>query len=162
MLGEVVSALNKNADVFTSVKVREGSKIRTHTFVNSLTSGGDAVAEVITAQFLLTGPTTPVSRGIRIHGTNRVNQLGKRGSGGCIRESNVDMYDLFNYVDVGSPVMIAATKLSPEEVARERKKHNLMEATPEREAPRKDIRTNLMDRTSGPAKKPRNLMDSGN
>lgn len=118
MLGEVVSAVNKHADQFVQIPVTETGKEVVKTFVRSLSSGTDAVAEIVTGTFLITSKETLPSRGIQIHGTNRTNRLGVPGSGGCIRVSNVDVYDLFQYIEVGTPVMIHATK-SPTDIALE-------------------------------------------
>lgn len=116
MLGEVVSATNKYADSFVQIPTFHNGKKNEHTFVRSLTSGTDTVAEIVTGSFLLSGKSTPVERGIQIHGTNRTNRLGVPGSGGCIRVSNVDIYDLFNYLDNDTPVVIHAT-MSPLQIA---------------------------------------------
>ncbi|UDF32595.1 UNVERIFIED_ORG: L,D-transpeptidase (plasmid) [Roseateles sp. XES5] len=42
----------------------------------------------------------------RIHGTNEPWTLGKAVSSGCIRMANDDVIDLFNKVDIGSPVIV--------------------------------------------------------
>ncbi len=41
-----------------------------------------------------------------IHGTNRPDSIGKAASYGCIRMSNRDVIDLYNRVDVGTPVVM--------------------------------------------------------
>jgi len=41
-----------------------------------------------------------------IHGTNRPNSIGTFASYGCIRMYNADIVDLYNRVDVGTPVVI--------------------------------------------------------
>lgn len=116
MLGEVVSASNKHADEFTQITEQDRNKEVTRTFVRSLTSGVDPVAEVVTGAFHLTGKHTSAERGIFIHGTNRTNNLGVPGSGGCIRASNVDIYDLFYYVENETPVMIFSS-LTTEQIS---------------------------------------------
>lgn len=137
VLGEVVSSPMRGVREFARISMRENRVNRKKTFVRSLASGGDAIAEIVTAAFLLTGPTTRSTRGIYIHGTNRTNQLGQPGSGGCIRMSNVDVYDLSKYLEVGklqddemtapggTPVMLHATK-------------NVVEAPKRRTAPETD------------------------
>jgi len=122
MLGEVVSSPTRGVRDFARISVRENGVNKKRTFVRSLSAGGDSAAELVTAEFLLTGPATRSTRGIYIHGTNRTNQLGQPGSGGCIRVSNVDVYDLSKYLEVGklqkdemtvlngTPVMLHATK----------------------------------------------------
>lgn len=129
MFGEVVSGLNKFKEHFIRVSV-DGED---HWFVRGfgLEQGND-VAEVVTDQYLLNSRTTPLSRGIRIHGTNRSGEVGpdgkwrsllggRRQSNGCIRMSNVDVRDLHTsgYIQLPEepeknalpmPVMIHATK----------------------------------------------------
>jgi L,D-transpeptidase YbiS len=46
------------------------------------------------------------SRYIYIHGTNAESKLGTPASHGCIRMSNADVMDLFERVEVGTPVWI--------------------------------------------------------
>lgn len=41
-----------------------------------------------------------------IHGTNRPDSIGKAASFGCIRMSNRDISDLFDRVEVGTPVVV--------------------------------------------------------
>lgn len=102
LLGEVVNASGPNGKNTVALPVREHGKIATRQFVQGLGGEGSGVAEMITRRFLIAGPTTPPSRGINIHGTNRIELLGQRGSGGCIRQSNVDITDLAQYVEVGN------------------------------------------------------------
>ena len=106
LFGEVVSGLNKHKSMFNHI-VHKGKE---HWFVKSFgerprNEKSTDSAEVVTDQYLLIGPTTDASRGIRIHGTNRSGELhpdgkwhsflgGVRRSGGCIRMSNVDIRDL--------------------------------------------------------------------
>ena len=47
------------------------------------------------------------SRYIYIHGTNAESQLGFPASHGCVRMSNADVVDLFDRVEVGTPVWIS-------------------------------------------------------
>ncbi|MCE5186201.1 MAG: L,D-transpeptidase [Planctomycetaceae bacterium] len=46
------------------------------------------------------------NRYIYIHGTNRIDELGRPASGGCIRMDPHAVIELFNAVDEGSPVLI--------------------------------------------------------
>ena len=41
-----------------------------------------------------------------IHGTNRPDSIGKAASYGCIRMLNRDIVDLFERVEVGTPVVM--------------------------------------------------------
>ena len=41
-----------------------------------------------------------------IHGTNRPDSIGKAASYGCIRMSNQDILDLYDRVEVGTPVVM--------------------------------------------------------
>ena len=41
-----------------------------------------------------------------IHGTNRPESIGKAASYGCIRMLNRDIVDLFDRVEVGTPVVM--------------------------------------------------------
>jgi lipoprotein-anchoring transpeptidase ErfK/SrfK len=50
-------------------------------------------------------------RYIYIHGTNHEELIGEPASHGCIRMKNADVAELFELVDVGTPVVIAAPKL---------------------------------------------------
>ncbi|MDA7681105.1 L,D-transpeptidase [Verrucomicrobiales bacterium] len=45
-------------------------------------------------------------RYIYIHGTNHVNELGKPHSMGCIRMSNEDIIEVYNFLGLGSKVFI--------------------------------------------------------
>lgn len=47
------------------------------------------------------------SRYIYIHGTNHEGQIGTPASHGCIRMKNADVAQLFELVEVGTPVVIA-------------------------------------------------------
>jgi hypothetical protein len=102
IFGEVVSGLNKFKEHFVRVSV-DGED---HWFVKGFgLEHGNDVAEVVTDQYLLHSRSTDLSRGIRIHGTNRSGEVGpdgkwrsllggRRQSNGCIRMSNVDVRDL--------------------------------------------------------------------
>lgn len=98
MLGEVVSGRRDRSALFVEIREKNGPR---RTFVRSLTSEGDRIPEIVTASLLIVGPSTRSTRGIYIHGTNRTNRLGRPDSGGCIRMSNVDVYDLLNYIEIG-------------------------------------------------------------
>jgi hypothetical protein len=104
LLGEVMAAA-KHFDESSYVSVRYQGKV--HWFVRGFgaTPGTDN-AEVVTDEYLLIGPHTDPSRGIRLHGTNRAGKLGANGmwqsflggrqrSGGCVRMSNTDIRDLY-------------------------------------------------------------------
>lgn len=45
-------------------------------------------------------------RYVYIHGTNQEELIGQRGSHGCVRMRNQDVVDLFEIVEVGTPVYI--------------------------------------------------------
>jgi lipoprotein-anchoring transpeptidase ErfK/SrfK len=47
------------------------------------------------------------ARYIYIHGTNHEEQIGERASHGCVRMKNADVAELFDLVEVGTPVVIA-------------------------------------------------------
>lgn len=49
------------------------------------------------------------ARYIYIHGTSEEHQIGTPASHGCIRMRNADMADLFDRVEVGTPVNITET-----------------------------------------------------
>jgi len=49
------------------------------------------------------------SRYIYIHGTNAEDSLGTPSSHGCVRMSNSDVVELFNSVEIGTPVCIEET-----------------------------------------------------
>jgi lipoprotein-anchoring transpeptidase ErfK/SrfK len=48
-----------------------------------------------------------VSGAVGIHGTGQPWSIGSRASHGCIRMTVYDVIDLFDRVDVGTPVLIA-------------------------------------------------------
>lgn len=47
-------------------------------------------------------------RYVYIHGTNHEDELGKPASHGCIRMKNEEVAELFEAVDIGTPVVIRA------------------------------------------------------
>ena len=47
-------------------------------------------------------------RFIYIHGTNHEEQIGEPASHGCIRMRNTDLVELFDRVEIDTPVMIKA------------------------------------------------------
>ena len=49
-------------------------------------------------------------RYIYIHGTNHEEQIGNTASHGCVRMKNADVAELFELVEVGTPVVIAPGK----------------------------------------------------
>ena len=51
------------------------------------------------------------ARYIYIHGTNHEEQIGTPASHGCIRMNNADVAELFELVELGTPVVIAAPRL---------------------------------------------------
>ncbi|MDQ3119778.1 MAG: L,D-transpeptidase [Verrucomicrobiota bacterium] len=52
-------------------------------------------------------------RYIYIHGTNHEEQIGEPASHGCIRMRNADVAELFDLVEVDTPVVIVAPRRSP-------------------------------------------------
>jgi hypothetical protein len=54
----------------------------------------------------LGGNVDSYSRYIYIHGTNRVDELGRPASAGCIRLDPQEVIDLYERVDQGCPVLI--------------------------------------------------------
>jgi lipoprotein-anchoring transpeptidase ErfK/SrfK len=52
------------------------------------------------------GPVDTMRRFIYIHGTPDTTELGTPGSIGCVRMRNEDLVELFDRVDVGTPVTI--------------------------------------------------------
>lgn len=54
------------------------------------------------------GNVDTMQRYIYIHGTPDTTEMGKPGSHGCIRMLNKDIIKLFNMVDIGTVVLIAA------------------------------------------------------
>ncbi len=120
MFGEVVSQLNRFKESFTHVKYRG----KDHWFVKGFgREASNDVAEVVTDQYLLVGPNTNASRGIRIHGSNRSGEIdesgrwtsfldGKMRSTACLRLGQTDIRDLsiLGFVRNGTAVMIHATE----------------------------------------------------
>ena len=60
-------------------------------------------------------------RYIYIHGTNHEEDVGRPASHGCIRMKNADVAELFELVEVDTPVEIAPPKLRRRPVKRARK-----------------------------------------
>lgn len=60
-------------------------------------------------------------RYIYIHGTNHEEQIGTAASHGCIRMRNADVAELFDLVEVNTPVVIAADKSAGRAIKRPRK-----------------------------------------
>lgn len=127
LLGEIVSGKGKRK------------------FVDSLESKDFQTAPtLITTAILITGPTTPLSRGIYVHGTNYQNLLSRVASSGCIRMSSVDISDLLNFVAIGklqgdmrtviggTPIMIASAKYGKEGTPKDRKSTVPERMVPER------------------------------
>jgi hypothetical protein len=50
-------------------------------------------------------------RYVYIHGTNHEELIGQPASHGCIRMKKADVAELFDLVEVGTPVVIAAPRL---------------------------------------------------
>lgn len=107
-LGQVLSKTDESTNRFTRVPVKSGGRITQEPFARSLNHALDPAA-LTTDAFALWGPSTPLSRGVFIHGTNREDTLGSRYSGGCVRMTNVDVHILTGtdergvpYVDVGA------------------------------------------------------------
>ena len=51
------------------------------------------------------------ARYIYIHGTNHEEKIGEPASHGCIRMKNADIAELFELVEIGTPVVIAPPRL---------------------------------------------------
>lgn len=51
-------------------------------------------------------PRSPVGQKFGIHGTNDESTIGTHASGGCIRMYNQDVNELYDLVDIGTPVQI--------------------------------------------------------
>ena len=60
-------------------------------------------------------------RYIYIHGTNHEEQIGTAASHGCIRMRNADVAELFDLVEVDTPVVIAADTAAGRAIKRARK-----------------------------------------
>jgi len=54
------------------------------------------------------GNVDTMQRYIYIHGSPDSAEMGKIGSHGCVRMRNADIIELFDWVDVGTPVLISA------------------------------------------------------
>ena len=52
------------------------------------------------------GNVDTMQRYIYIHGSPDSAEMGKIGSHGCVRMRNADIIELFDWVDVGTPVVI--------------------------------------------------------
>ena len=52
------------------------------------------------------GNVDTMQRYIYIHGTPDNTEIGKIGSHGCVRMRNAEMIELFDFVEVGTPVLI--------------------------------------------------------
>ena len=56
------------------------------------------------------GNANTFDRYIYIHGTNHEEQIGERASHGCIRMRNADVAELFELVEVNTPISIVAPR----------------------------------------------------
>jgi len=127
-LGQVLSKTDESTNKFPRVPVKSGGRTMQEPFARSLNQAIDPAA-IITDAFALWGPSTPLSRGVFLHGTNHEDTLGAQYSGGCVRMTNVDVHILTGtdergvpYVEVGalnksgkairggSPVMIHVSR----------------------------------------------------
>lgn len=54
------------------------------------------------------GNVDTMQRYIYIHGSPDSAEMGRIGSHGCVRMRNADIIELFDWVDVGTPVLISA------------------------------------------------------
>ena len=73
--------------------------------------GGEAPEDYVLTRILWLdgvdeGNANTFSRYIYIHGTNQENLIGQAASHGCIRLANDDVVDLFDRVELGTPVEI--------------------------------------------------------
>ncbi len=73
--------------------------------------GGEAPEDYVLTRILWLdgveeGNANTFSRYIYIHGTNQETLIGQPASHGCIRLSNQDVVDLFERVELGTPVVI--------------------------------------------------------
>ncbi len=101
-LGQVLSKTDEATNKFPRVPIKSGGKNTQEPFVRSLNQAVDPAA-IITDAFALWGPSTPLSRGVFIHGTNREDTLGARYSGGCVRMTSVDAHVLAGTDERGVP-----------------------------------------------------------
>ncbi|MBT7960253.1 MAG: L,D-transpeptidase [Akkermansiaceae bacterium] len=95
-------------------KIGEGEPL--HTIFKSRLSVGIWDGEITTDDMILTRilrlhgldpeNANSMKRFIYIHGTNREDMLGQPASCGCIRMSNADIIELFDAIDLRTPVFI--------------------------------------------------------
>ncbi len=95
-------------------KIGEGEPL--HTIFKSRLPVGIWDGEITAADMILTRilrlhgldpeNANSMQRFIYIHGTNREDMLGQSASCGCIRMSNADIIELFDAIDLGTPVFI--------------------------------------------------------
>jgi lipoprotein-anchoring transpeptidase ErfK/SrfK len=77
----------------------------------TLNSDGDLVmSRILWLDGLDAENANTFDRYIYIHGTNHEDRIGEPESHGCIRMKNADVAELFDLVEVGTPVVIAAAK----------------------------------------------------
>jgi lipoprotein-anchoring transpeptidase ErfK/SrfK len=72
-----------------------------------LTSEDLVMSRILWLDGLATANANTHSRYIYIHGTNHEEQIGTPASHGCVRMRNADIAELFDLVEVGTPVVIA-------------------------------------------------------
>src|SRR3989344_3363148 len=101
-LGQVLSKTIEVEGRFPKVSVEEGGRTKQEYFVRSFGYAIDP-SVIITDAFALWGPSTPLSRGVFVHGTNREDTLGERYSGGCVRMGNVEIHLLTSTDERGVP-----------------------------------------------------------
>ena len=87
----------------------DGKHFETGYFPNFL-FGGDKYAFITTAVLWI-----DESRGVGMHGSNKVAGLGFPASDGCLRIPNFWIWAFYNLTQVGAPIFIHGTPLSPKE-----------------------------------------------
>ncbi|HSH38541.1 MAG TPA: L,D-transpeptidase [Chthoniobacterales bacterium] len=78
---------------------------------DALKSDDLIMSRILWLEGLDAGNANTHARYIYIHGTNHEDQIGTPASHGCIRMKNAEMAELFELVEVGTPVVIAPPPL---------------------------------------------------
>jgi lipoprotein-anchoring transpeptidase ErfK/SrfK len=83
------------------------SRVATGTFGKEEDSADHVQTRILWLTGLSEENANTHSRYIYIHGTNAESKLGTPASHGCVRMANADVIDLFERVEVGTPVWIS-------------------------------------------------------
>ena len=87
------------------------ARVPLHASADALESDDLIMSRILWLEGLEEGNANTHARYIYIHGTNHEDKIGTPASHGCIRMRNADVAELFELVEVGTPVVIVPPRL---------------------------------------------------